>query len=80
MNKMFQALIEGADNGYGGDNSPERFQRQLRFLALNGKFERPPVTFPIATGLSPYPVAKPNLTSCRSRSGRCCWRYPNRRD
>lgn len=51
-NKMCQALIEGVDNGYGGDNSKERFQRQLKFLALNGKFERSPVTIPIATGLS----------------------------
>jgi len=52
VNKMYQALIEGIDNGYGGDNSQQRFQRQLRFLALKGKFESPPVMMPIATGLS----------------------------
>jgi hypothetical protein len=53
MNKMYEALVDGDDNGYGGDDSPARFQRQLRFLALNGEFERPPVLFPIPTGLSP---------------------------
>ena len=50
---MYEALIEGVDNGYGGDNSLSRFQRQLRILVLNGKFEIPPVIFPIATGMSP---------------------------
>jgi hypothetical protein len=53
MNGMFKALIEGEENGYGGDDSPARFQRQLRILALTGKFERPPVLFPIDSGLSP---------------------------
>ena len=53
MNGMFKALIEGEENGYGGDDSPARFQRQLRILALSGKFERPPVMFPIVSGLSP---------------------------
>jgi hypothetical protein len=27
VNKMYQALIDGVDNGYGGDNCPERFAR-----------------------------------------------------
>jgi hypothetical protein len=53
MNSMYKALIEGEDNGFGGDNSIARFQRQLRILALTGKFERPPVLFPIDSGLSP---------------------------
>lgn len=53
MNSMYKALIEGEDNGFGGDNSPARFRRQLRILASTGKFERPPVLFPIASGLSP---------------------------
>jgi hypothetical protein len=53
MNGMCKALVEGEDNGFGGDDSVERFQRQLRILALGGKFERPPVLFPIASGLSP---------------------------
>jgi hypothetical protein len=53
MNKMYEALVDGVDNGYGGDNSPARFQRQLRILAITGKFEKPPVLFPIASGLSP---------------------------
>jgi hypothetical protein len=53
MNKMYETLVDGVDNGYGGDNSPARFQRQLRILALTGQFERPPVFFPIASGLSP---------------------------
>jgi hypothetical protein len=53
MNGMFKALIEGEENGYGGDDSPARYQRQLRILALTGKFERPPVLFPIDSGLSP---------------------------
>jgi hypothetical protein len=53
MNSMYKALIEGEDNGFGGDDSPARFRRQLRILASTGKFERPPVLFPIASGLSP---------------------------
>ncbi|MHC2275361.1 hypothetical protein ACVME8_001972 [Bradyrhizobium diazoefficiens] len=53
MNNMYDALIDGKDNGFGGDNSPERFQRQLRIVATTGEFERPPVLFPIASGLSP---------------------------
>jgi hypothetical protein len=53
MNSMYKALIEGEDNGFGGDDSPARFQRQLRILASTGKFERPPMLFPIASGLSP---------------------------
>lgn len=53
MNNMYDALVEGQDNGFGGDNSPARFQRQLRIVAITGQFERPPVLFPIASGLSP---------------------------
>ena len=53
MNSLYKALIEGEDNGFGGDNSPARFQRQLSILVVTGKFERPPVLFPIASGLSP---------------------------
>ncbi|OIQ77851.1 hypothetical protein GALL_404510 [mine drainage metagenome] len=53
MNGMFKALIEGEENGFGGDNSPARFQRQLKILVVTGKFERPPLLFPIDSGLSP---------------------------
>jgi hypothetical protein len=53
VNSMYEALIEGVENGFRGDDSPARFQRQLRIVALTGKFERPPVLFPIASGLSP---------------------------
>jgi hypothetical protein len=53
MNGMYKALIDGEDNGFGGDNSAARFQRQLKILAGTGEFERPPVLFPIASGLSP---------------------------
>ncbi len=53
MNSMFKALIEGKDNRFGGDNSLARFRRQLSVLVVTGKFERPPVLFPIASGLSP---------------------------
>jgi hypothetical protein len=53
MNSMFKALIQGEDNGFGGDNSQARFERQLNILVLTGKFERPPVLFPITSGLSP---------------------------
>lgn len=53
MNSMYDALVDGVENGFGGDNSFARFQRQLGILATTGKFERPPVLFPIASGLSP---------------------------
>ena len=53
MNGMFKALIEGEENGFGGDNSPARFQRQLKILVVTGKFERPPLLFPIDSGSSP---------------------------
>jgi hypothetical protein len=53
MNSMYDALVEGVENGFGGDNSLARFQRRLGILATTGKFERPPVLFPIASGLSP---------------------------
>ncbi|MDE5443193.1 hypothetical protein GWG65_17390 [Bradyrhizobium sp. CSA207] len=53
MNNMYDALVEGKDNGFGGDNSPARFQRQLKIVTTTGEFERPPVLFPIASGLSP---------------------------
>jgi hypothetical protein len=53
MNSMYDALVDGVENGFGGDNSFARFQRQLDVLATTGKFERPPVLFPIASGLSP---------------------------
>ncbi|MBN8993027.1 MAG: hypothetical protein J0H42_32745 [Rhizobiales bacterium] len=53
MNSLYKALVEGEDNGFGGDNSPARFQRQLGILVVSGEFERPPVLFPIASGLSP---------------------------
>jgi hypothetical protein len=53
MNSMYAAIVGGVDNGFGGDNSPERFRRQLAILVRSGKFERPPVLFPIASGLSP---------------------------
>jgi hypothetical protein len=52
MNSMYLALVRGIENGYGGDNSWARFQSSLRFLAINGRFPRPPVTMPIKTGLS----------------------------
>jgi len=52
MNAMFLAIVQGVDNGYGGDNSRQRFQSCLRFLAVNGRFPRPPVTMPIDSGLS----------------------------
>jgi len=53
MNNMFKALILGEDNSFGGDNSPARFQRQLAIVVQTGKLERPPVLFPIESGLSP---------------------------
>jgi hypothetical protein len=53
MNSLYKALVEGEDNGFGGDNSLARFQRQLNILVVTGNFERPPVLFPIASGLSP---------------------------
>src|SRR5260370_9078139 len=46
-------MMEGVEKGFGREHSPARFQRQLRIVALTGKFERPPVLFPIASGLSP---------------------------
>jgi hypothetical protein len=52
MNAMFLALVQGVDNGYGGDNSQARFQSCLKFLAVKGRFPRPPVTMQIDTGLS----------------------------
>jgi hypothetical protein len=52
MNAMYLAFVRGVDNGYGGDNSQQRFQSCLRFLAVNGRFPRPPVTMPIDSGLS----------------------------
>lgn len=33
MNSMYKALIEGEDNGFGGDNSLARFERQLVIVA-----------------------------------------------
>lgn len=53
MNSMYKALIDGESNGFGGDNSFARFQRQLKILVTTGEFERPPVLFSIASGLSP---------------------------
>lgn len=53
MNSMYKALILGEDNGFGGDDSKARFARQLGILLKTGEFERPPVLFPIASGLSP---------------------------
>jgi len=41
MNSLYKALIEGEDNGFGGDNSPARFQRQSGILVKTGNFERP---------------------------------------
>jgi hypothetical protein len=32
VNGMFKALIESEENGFGGDNSLARFQRQLKIL------------------------------------------------
>jgi hypothetical protein len=52
INSMFLALVQGVENGYGGDNSKARFQSYLKFSAVNGRFPQPPVTMPIQTGLS----------------------------
>jgi hypothetical protein len=53
MNNLFKALILGEDNGFGDDDSPARFQRQLAIVIRTGKLERSPVLFPIVSGLSP---------------------------
>jgi len=52
MNSMFEALVLGIENGYGGDNSKKRFESCLSYLAVKGQFPRVPVTMPIETGLS----------------------------
>lgn len=45
MNGMYRALIEGEDNGFGGDNSLARLQRQPIIVTRTGKFERPRCCF-----------------------------------